>query len=60
MGPTSVSQVIEQLVRIIFLLVSSYIILKVLHGDIITAVGYATFAAFVGAIGGLFVLFCIG
>ncbi|MED0702526.1 polysaccharide biosynthesis protein [Aeribacillus composti] len=57
MGPTSVSQVIEQLVRIIFLLVSSYIILKVLHGDIITAVGYATFAAFVGAIGGLFVLF---
>lgn len=57
MGPTAVSQVVEQLVRIAFLLYSSYLIMKVWHGDLVTAVGYATFAAFVGAIGGLFVLF---
>ncbi|WP_243385997.1 putative polysaccharide biosynthesis protein [Bacillus kexueae] len=56
MGPTAVSQVIEQIVRIIFLLTSSYLILKVWNGDLVTAVGYATFAAFVGAIGGLVVL----
>lgn len=56
MGPTAVSQVIEQIVRIVFLLVSSYLILKVWSGDLVTAVGYATFAAFVGAIGGLLIL----
>lgn len=56
MGPTAVSQVVEQIVRIVFLLVSTYLILKVWNGDLVTAVGYATFAAFVGAIGGLLVL----
>jgi PST family polysaccharide transporter len=56
MEPTAVSQVIEQLFRIIFLLGSVYIILKVTKGDLTTAIGYATFAAFVGALGGLLVL----
>jgi PST family polysaccharide transporter len=56
MEPTAVSQVVEQLFRIIFLLGSVYIILKVTKGDLTTAIGYATFAAFVGALGGLFVL----
>lgn len=56
MGPTAVSQVIEQIVRIVFLLVSVYAILKIFHGSKVTAVGYATFGAFVGAIGGLIVL----
>ncbi|MFD1739272.1 oligosaccharide flippase family protein [Bacillus salitolerans] len=56
MEPTAVSQVIEQLVRIIFLLVSVYFILKVGNGELSTAIGYATFAAFVGALGGLAVL----
>lgn len=56
MGPTAVSQVIEQIVRIVFLLASTYLILNVLNGDLVMAVGYATFAAFVGAIGGLCVL----
>src|SRR5690625_2636926 len=40
MGPTAISQVIEQVVRIIFLLTSSFIILKVYNGSIATAVGY--------------------
>ncbi|MEM5016028.1 polysaccharide biosynthesis protein [Metabacillus indicus] len=57
MGPTAVSQVIEQIVRIAFLLVSAYLVLKVFDGSLVTAVGYSTFAAFVGAIGGLLVLF---
>lgn len=57
MGPTAVSQVVEQLVRIVFLLVSTYLIMNVLNGGLVLAVGYATFAAFVGAIGGLIVLF---
>ncbi|WP_226528460.1 polysaccharide biosynthesis protein [Metabacillus niabensis] len=57
MGPTAVSQVVEQLVRIVFLLASTYLIINVLKGGLVLAVGYATFAAFVGAIGGLIVLF---
>jgi polysaccharide transporter, PST family len=57
MGPTAVSQVVEQLVRIVFLLASSFIIIKILDGDVATAVGYATFAAFIGALGGLAVLY---
>lgn len=57
MGPTAVSQVVEQLVRIVFLLASTYLIMNVLNGGLVLAVGYATFAAFVGAIGGLIVLF---
>ncbi|MDN4526551.1 putative polysaccharide biosynthesis protein [Fictibacillus fluitans] len=56
MGPTAVSQVIEQIVRILFILIASYIVIKVMHGDLTTAVGLATFAATVGAVGGLLVL----
>lgn len=56
MGPTAVSQVIEQLVRIVFLLAATYLIMNVFNGGLVLAIGYATFAAFVGAIGGLLVL----
>ncbi|PLT32231.1 polysaccharide biosynthesis protein [Bacillus sp. V5-8f] len=56
MKPTAVSQVIEQLVRIIFLLSGAYVVLKIMDGDLVTAVSVATFAATVGAIGGLAVL----
>lgn len=56
MGPTAISQVVEQLVRIIFLLTGSYIVLKVLEGDLDTAVGLSVFAATVGAIAGMVVL----
>ncbi|MCD4839538.1 polysaccharide biosynthesis protein [Neobacillus sedimentimangrovi] len=57
MGPTAVSQVVEQIVRIAFLLIGAFAVLKIFKGDIVTAASVATFAAFVGAIGGLFVLF---
>jgi O-antigen/teichoic acid export membrane protein len=56
MGPTALSQVIEQLVRIIFLLAGCYIVLEVLDGSIVTAISLSTFAAFVGAVGGLGIL----
>ncbi|MDY0408737.1 oligosaccharide flippase family protein [Paracerasibacillus soli] len=57
MGPTAVSQVIEQIVRIGFLLISCFIIINVLHGDVAVAVGFATFAAFIGALASCVVLY---
>ncbi|KZZ85752.1 putative polysaccharide biosynthesis protein [Bacillus sp. SJS] len=57
MAPTSVSQVVEQLFRIIFLLASVYAVLNIYHGSLVTAIGYATLAAAVGAAGGLLVLY---
>lgn len=50
MGPTAVSQVIEQIARIVFLLVAAFLIIYIFNGTTTTAVGYATFAAFIGAI----------
>src|SRR5699024_4915451 len=61
MGPTAVSQVVEQVVRIVFVLASAFIVVKIYNGAIATAVGFATFAAFVGALASLAVLltYCI-
>lgn len=56
MGPTAVSQVIEQVVRIAFLLIAAFLILNVFDGTVATAVGYATFAAFIGAFASCVVL----
>lgn len=56
MGPTAISTVVEQIVRIIFLLCAAFIILKVYNGSIALAVGYATFAAFIGALASCIVL----
>ena len=56
MGPTALSQVVEQIVRIAFLLGGAYVVIRLLDGDIQTAVGMATFAAFVGAVAGLAIL----
>lgn len=56
MNPTAVSQVLEQIIRITFILLSCWIIIRVLDGDVTTAVGYSTFAAFVGAMGAMLTL----
>lgn len=56
MEPTALSQVIEQIVRIAFVLISAYIIVYINDGSITTAVGFATFAAFVGALASCVVL----
>ncbi|KHF38902.1 putative polysaccharide biosynthesis protein [Halalkalibacter okhensis] len=56
MGPTAVSQVIEQIVRIIFILLAVYFILNIKEGSLGLAVGVATLGAFFGALAGLVVL----
>jgi len=56
MKPTAVSQVVEQIVRIAFLLIATYLVIKVYNGSIATAVGYATFAAFIGGLASCVIL----
>lgn len=56
MGPSAVSQVVEQIVRIVFVLAGAFVVLNVFKGDMVTAVSVATFAAFIGALGSLAVL----
>jgi O-antigen/teichoic acid export membrane protein len=57
MGPSAVSQVVEQIVRIAFLLAGAYVILELMKGEVVTAISIATFSAFIGGLGSLFVLF---
>src|SRR5690625_4485274 len=61
MGPTAVSQVVEQVVRIVFVLASAFIVVKIYNGAIATAVGFATFAAFIVSLASLAVIltYCI-
>ncbi|PHK50879.1 putative polysaccharide biosynthesis protein [Staphylococcus edaphicus] len=56
MGPTAVSEVIEQIARILFILVGSYLVLNVFNGSVLAANGVATFAAAIGAIAAILVL----
>ena len=51
---SSVSQVIEQLARVMVIICGSYIALKWLHLDLTTAVGVAVFGAFIGGLCALF------
>lgn len=50
MTPTSVSQVLEQIVRVIIIIVGSYLTLKVFNLSLSTAVGVALFGATAGSI----------
>lgn len=56
MGPTAVSEVTEQIARIVFILVGSYLTLNVFGGTVLQANGIATFAAAIGAIAGILTL----
>lgn len=49
-GPSSFSQVIEQIVRIIVIIGGSFFCLKILHLSLRTAIGVAVFGACAGAI----------
>lgn len=49
-GPSSVSQLIEQLIRIIVILLGSYLVLKVFDGSLSLAIGIAVSGAFVGGL----------
>ncbi|WP_342510469.1 polysaccharide biosynthesis protein [Sporosarcina sp. FSL K6-1522] len=57
MEPTAVSQLIEQIVRIIFVLAGAFIVVNFMHESPRTAVNFAVFAAFIGALAGLAVLY---
>lgn len=57
MGPSAVSTVVEQIARIAFLLTGAYVVIHLMGGSVVTAISVATFAAFIGAIFGLLVLF---
>lgn len=49
-GPTSMSQIIEQVVRVIIILLGSFLALKIFHTDLKTAVGIAVSGAFFGGL----------
>lgn len=48
-APTSISQILEQIVRVTIILLGSFLTLKVFHLSLDTAVGVAVFSATVGA-----------
>ncbi len=50
MEPTSISQVLEQIIRVTIIIVGSYLALKVFHLSLKQAVGIALFGATVGAV----------
>ncbi|WP_429970785.1 putative polysaccharide biosynthesis protein [Fructilactobacillus sp. Tb1] len=56
MAPSAISQFVEQLARVIYMLLSAFLILNVMHGSWVVAVAQSTFAACVGAIFGFLVL----
>ncbi|ANK62684.1 putative polysaccharide biosynthesis protein [Loigolactobacillus backii] len=56
MAPSAISQFIEQVARIIYMLAMTFWIMRVLHGNYVSAVTQSTFAAFIGAIASLLVL----
>ncbi len=50
MRPTAISQVLEQLARVAYMLTATYAIMRVYEGTATTAVVHSTFAAFIGAL----------
>ena len=57
MEPTAVSQLIEQIVRIIAVLVGAYIVVSFMGESPEKAINFAVFAAFIGGLAGLGVLY---
>ena len=49
-APTSISQIIEQVIRVIIIIVGSFLALKVFNTDMKTAIGIAVCGAFFGGI----------
>lgn len=56
MAPSAMSQFVEQLFRVIYMLSATYLIMKVGSGNWVHAVTQSTFAAFIGEIGSVAVL----
>ncbi|MCT4487364.1 polysaccharide biosynthesis protein [Levilactobacillus parabrevis] len=56
MAPSAISQFVEQLARVAYMLITAFIIMYVLKGDWVSAVSQSTLAAAIGALCGLIVL----
>lgn len=56
MAPSALSQFIEQVARVIYMLITCYLIMRVFKGSYVDAVAQSTFAAFIGASAGLLLL----
>lgn len=56
MAPSAISQFVEQLFRVVYMLGATYLIMKLMHGRWQDAVTQSTFAAFIGAIGSFLIL----
>ena len=50
-GPFAISQLVEQFFRVIYMLMATFIIMRLGSGDYVSAVTQSTFAAFIGALG---------
>lgn len=57
-APTSVSQVLEQIIRVCVIVLGSFLTLKVFNLSLTTTVGVAVFSATVGALASYFYLVC--
>ena len=57
MNPTAISQLVEQLVRILLILIASFIVINILRGSTQTAVNVSVFAAFIAGVSSLIVLY---
>ncbi|UNP83333.1 putative polysaccharide biosynthesis protein [Bacillus mycoides] len=56
MKPSAVSQVVEQIARVVFILVGSFIVSKLLGGSLASSVAVATFGAVIGALASVSIL----
>ncbi|MFB9768436.1 putative polysaccharide biosynthesis protein [Lactiplantibacillus modestisalitolerans] len=56
MAPSAISQFVEQVFRVLYLLGATYFIMRVQRGDWFNAVTQSTFAAFIGAAASLLLL----
>lgn len=57
MSPPSISQVVEQLVRVLIIVLGSFFAIRVFHFDLTKSVGVALFGAFIGALSAYLYLF---
>ncbi|WP_251548242.1 putative polysaccharide biosynthesis protein [Limosilactobacillus caecicola] len=56
MAPSAMSQFVEQIFRVIYMLAATFLVMKIQKGSWVVAVTQSTFAAFIGAIGAIIVL----
>lgn len=59
MFPLALSEIIEQVVRVAYMLGATFVIMKIYQGQVTQAVAHSTFAAFVGAVVSLLFLLVV-